>query len=44
MGWCWRDHRLSMVVDEKEYARKGSGKGKAKKVGAVFSDVCLDGQ
>jgi hypothetical protein len=34
------DHRLRTVVmgDDHEHARKGSGKGKAKKGGAVFSE------
>lgn len=37
----WVDHRLRTVVmsgDEHEHARKGPGKGKAKKGGAVFSE------
>ena len=35
----WVDHRLRTVVisgDENEHARKGSGKGKAKKGGTIF--------
>ena len=41
MGWCWVDHQLRTVViggDEDDHARKGSGKGKTKKGGAVFPD------
>ena len=37
----WVDHRLRTVVmgvDEHEHTRKGSGKGKAKKGGTVFSE------
>jgi hypothetical protein len=38
----WVDHRLRTVVmsedDHHEHARKGSGKGKAKKGGIVFSE------
>jgi hypothetical protein len=38
----WVDHRMRTVVmsgdDEHEHARKGSGKGKAKKGGAVYSE------
>jgi hypothetical protein len=39
----WVDHRLRTVVmgdddEHHEHARKGSGKGKAKKGGAVFSE------
>ena len=37
----WVDHRLRTVVmveDENEHARKGSGKGKAMKGGAVFEE------
>ena len=36
----WVDHQLRMVViggDENEHARKGSGNGKAKKGGTIFS-------
>ena len=37
----WVDHRLRTVVicaDEHDHTRKGFGKGKAKKGGAVFSE------